>query len=219
MWVWVDSGSYWWTGRPGVLWFTGLQRIRHNWATELNQTELGIIKVLWGLVPAYLFTSLPAIVPRASHTTDLEHCFLFSLDSFITQCAFHSECLTLLCRFIPILASGSGGLVTKSCRTLATLWTVACQAPLSMSFSRQEYWSGLPFPSPWDLPNPGIEPRSPALQADDLPTAMVNMVNMVNDLPTAWEAPMLQRFPLISPPLLKVFPDYSTVPLLCFGLF
>ena len=43
---------------------------------------------------------------------------------------------------------------------------VACQAPLSMGFSRQEYWSGLPFPSPGDLPDPGIEPRSPALQAD-----------------------------------------------------
>ena len=52
----------------------------------------------------------------------------------------------------------------------ATPWTVAYQAPLSMGFSRQEYWSGLPFPSPGDLPNPGIEPRSPALQADALPS-------------------------------------------------
>ena len=49
-----------------------------------------------------------------------------------------------------------------------TPWTVAHQAPLSMGFSRQEYWSGLPFPSPMDLPNPGIEPRSPTLQADSL---------------------------------------------------
>ena len=49
-------------------------------------------------------------------------------------------------------------------------WTVACQAPLSMGFSRQEYRSGLPFPSPGDLPNPGIEPRSPALQAGSLPS-------------------------------------------------
>ena len=48
------------------------------------------------------------------------------------------------------------------------LWTVAYQAPPSMGFSRQEYWSGLPFPSPGDLPDPGIEPRSPALQADAL---------------------------------------------------
>ena len=50
-----------------------------------------------------------------------------------------------------------------------TPWTVAHQAPLSMEFSRQEYWSGLPFPSPGDPPNPGTEPRSPALQ-DSLPT-------------------------------------------------
>ena len=50
----------------------------------------------------------------------------------------------------------------------ATPWTVACQAPLSMGFSRQEYWNGLPVPSPGDLLNPGIKPRSPALQADAL---------------------------------------------------
>ena len=49
-----------------------------------------------------------------------------------------------------------------------TPWTVAHQAPLSMGFSRQGYWSGLPFPSPGDLPSPGIEPRSPALKADTL---------------------------------------------------
>ena len=50
----------------------------------------------------------------------------------------------------------------------AILWTVARQAPLSMGFCRQEYWSGLPCPSPGDLPDPGIETRSPALQADSL---------------------------------------------------
>ena len=49
-----------------------------------------------------------------------------------------------------------------------TLWTVACQAPLSMGFCKQEYWSGLPFPSPGDLPDPGIEPGSSAWQADSL---------------------------------------------------
>ena len=61
-------------------------------------------------------------------------------------------------------------LVTQSCLTLCTLWTVAHQAPLSMEFSRQEYWSRLPFLSPGDLPDQGIEPRSPALQADSLPS-------------------------------------------------
>ena len=64
------------------------------------------------------------------------------------------------------------GLVTKLCPTLATPWTVACQAPLFMGFSRQEYWSVLSLPPPGDLPDPVIKPRSPALQADSLPTEL-----------------------------------------------
>ena len=55
-------------------------------------------------------------------------------------------------------------------RPSVTPWTAAFQAPLSMGFSRQEYWSGLPLPSPGDLPNPGIKPGSAALQADSLPS-------------------------------------------------
>ena len=55
-------------------------------------------------------------------------------------------------------------------RLFATPWTVAYQVPPSIRFSRQECWSGLPFPSPGDLPDPGIEPGSPALQADALPS-------------------------------------------------
>ena len=51
-----------------------------------------------------------------------------------------------------------------------TPWTVALQAPLSMEFSRQQYWSELPFPTPADLPNPGIELESLAFQADSLPS-------------------------------------------------
>ena len=51
-------------------------------------------------------------------------------------------------------------------------WTVAYQASPSMGFSRQEYWSGLPFPSPGDLPDPGIKPRSPTLQVDSLPAEL-----------------------------------------------
>ena len=58
--------------------------------------------------------------------------------------------------------------VAQSCPTLATPWTVAYQAPQSTEFSRQEHWSGLSFPSPGDLPNPGIEPSSPSFQADAL---------------------------------------------------
>ena len=58
-------------------------------------------------------------------------------------------------------------------RLFVVPWTVAYQAPLSMGFSRREYWSGLPFPSPGDLPDPGIEPRSPVLQADALPSDLL----------------------------------------------
>ena len=67
------------------------------------------------------------------------------------------------------VTTGEKGSVSLSpIQLFETLWTVAHQAPLSMGFSRQEYWSGLPFCSPRDLPNPGIEPRSPALQMDSL---------------------------------------------------
>ena len=54
--------------------------------------------------------------------------------------------------------------------SFVTSWTIALQAPLFMEFSRLEYWSGLPFPSPEDLPDPGIQCRSPALQAGSLPS-------------------------------------------------
>ena len=69
-----------------------------------------------------------------------------------------------------MLCSKSEGVKLLSrVRLFATPWTVAYQAPPSMGFSRQEYCSGLPFPSPGDLPNPGIKPESPALQTDALP--------------------------------------------------
>ena len=86
------------------------------------------------------------------------------LDFFPAQ----SYCASLYSGFLSV----GGGLVVKSCPTLVIPWTVACQAPLSMGFSRQEYWSGLPFPSPGDVPDPAIEPKSPALPADDLPTEL-----------------------------------------------
>ena len=62
--------------------------------------------------------------------------------------------------------------VTESCLTLCDPMDCSQQAPLTMRFSRQDYWSGLPFPSPGDLPDPRIEPRSPTLQADALPSEL-----------------------------------------------
>ena len=78
--------------------------------------------------------------------------------------------------FIPVCNSSNPGMQEKvkvkllsHVQLFAMLWTVVLQAPLSMGFSKQEYWSGLPFPSPGDLPNPGIERGSPTLQAVSLP--------------------------------------------------
>ena len=83
---------------------------------------------------------------------------------------FFISCRASNYRELAKLQCGGGGLVAKSCPALVTPWTTAREAPLSMGFSRQEYWSGLPFPSPGYLPNPEIKLSSPALQADSLPT-------------------------------------------------
>ena len=73
----------------------------------------------------------------------------------------------------------NGGLVAKSCRTLETPWIVACQAPLSVEFSRQEYWSGLSFPLPGDLPNQGSNPSLLHWQADSLPLSHLGSLTNV----------------------------------------
>ena len=64
-------------------------------------------------------------------------------------------------------------------RLFVTPWTVAYQAPLPLGFSRQEYWSGLPFPSPGDLPSPGIEPGFPTLQADALTSSLCIVIILI----------------------------------------
>ena len=78
------------------------------------------------------------------------------------------NCACTSCR-LSILALRKRKWLLNHVRLFVTLWTVAHQAPLSMGFSKQEYWSVLPFPSPGDLPHPGIEPASPVLQVDSLP--------------------------------------------------
>ena len=105
--------------------------------------------------------------------------------------------LSLLCLFG---ASESEVESLSRVRLFATRWTVAHQAPPSMGFSTQEYWSGLPFPSPGHLPDPGIEPRSPALQADALTSEPPGQEDYLNSLSlsfssvkvlVAWSCPIL----------------------------
>ena len=81
------------------------------------------------------------------------------------------------------LGGGGGGAVTKSFLTLAIPWTVACQAPLSMEFSRQEYWSWLPFPPPGDHPFPGIEPT---------PLESPVLIGVFFTNGTTWQAPCIE---------------------------
>ena len=90
-----------------------------------------------------------------------------------------SPALIICCLFDNTILTGeviahclSLSLVAKSCLSLVTPWTVACQAPLSLVYSREEYWSGLPFPSPGDLPDVGIERGSPELQTNSLPSEL-----------------------------------------------
>ena len=88
----------------------------------------------------------------------------------------------------------------------ATSWAVTHQVPLSIAFPRQEYWSGLPFPSPGDLSHPGIEPRSAELQGDSLPLNHLYPINALSPLPSGrqiwalfsyllpWSALQINRF-------------------------
>ena len=107
-----------------------------------------LVSIVWYLIVVLIWISL----------ITNEHLFMCSLSICISP---WEKCLlkSLVCV-----------LVAQSCPTLCDPGTVAYQAPLSMGFPRQEYWSGLLFPSPGDLPYPGIEPGSPALQADSLPS-------------------------------------------------
>ena len=120
------------------------------------------------LKPVITFQSLSYSLPAALNSADhfgfmkLFPCLLwhpltlwFLFPSFLHELLFHYSFLK--CQWSE---------VAQSCPTLCNLMDSTCQAPLSMEFSRQKYWSGLPFPSPGDLPDPGIEPGSPALQSD-----------------------------------------------------
>jgi len=122
------------------------------------------------LKPVITFQSLSYSLPAALNSADhfgfmkLFPCLLwhpltlwFLFPSFLHELLFHYSFLKCQWSEVKLLSR---------VRLFATSWTVACQVPPSMEFSRQGYWSGLPFPSPGDLPDPGIEPGSPALQAD-----------------------------------------------------
>ena len=144
-----------WTEEPGELWSMGSQGVGHDWATELNwrepplnlrfrviQNGEGFFLLLW--------MQLQQLSQGCSEASSLWVCF------YICFCLFNYF-RWLTCELL------------SHVQLFATPQTITHQAPLLMGFSRQEYWSGLPFPSPEDLLDSGIEPWSPALQTDSLP--------------------------------------------------
>ena len=131
-WVWVDSGSWWWTGRPGVLQFMGSQRIGHGWATELNWTE-----------------------EAAAAAKSLQSCLTLCdpIDRSPPGSPIPGILQTRTLEWVAISFSNAWKWKVKvkllsHVRLFTTPWTTAYQAPLPMGFSRQEYWIGLPLPSP-----------------------------------------------------------------------
>ena len=136
-WVWVGSGSWCWTGRPGVLWFMGMQRVRHDWVTKLNWIEFALIHEpnIPGSYARLLLQHWTLFLSPVTSTTG--YCFYFrSISSFFLELVLH---------WSPITYWAPTDLGSLSFSILSF-----CLFILFMGFSRQEYWSGLLFPSPMD---------------------------------------------------------------------
>ena len=150
----------------GVIFFAlyfWCQLCEHKEPNTCSITLLWIVS-MWPTLPMF---SENLIHLNISETHYLQIVLIFKMNINVLLA---NELSLLMWTEVLNIDGGGGGLVAKSCPTLATPWIVTHQAPLPMKFSRQEYWSELPFSSPGDLPDPGNEPRSPALQADSLPT-------------------------------------------------
>ena len=135
-WVWVNSGSWWWTGRTGVLRFMGSQRVGHDWATELNWTENQSSQIkeatfLFSMLCAKSLQSCPTLVwPHRRQPTRFPR-------------PWDSPGKNTGVGAISFSNAWNGRVKVKSLsllRLFATPWTAAYQAPPSMGFSRQEYW-------------------------------------------------------------------------------
>ena len=145
--VWVNSGSWWWTGRPGVLQFMESQRVGHDWATELNwpnNYNLNIRKINIGVTRRTW---------RETSKNSLTVCFQICvsiLNRMFSNCCFLEVSYIENCWVSPETVS----FVSNS----AIPWTVARQAPLSMGFFRQEYWVGCHFLLQRIFPTQGLNP-------------------------------------------------------------
>ena len=140
------------TGEPGGLQSMGSHRVGHDWSDLTAAAAVLLISD---------FSSVSSVSFQFSKYLCNQH-FILSVELLV----FYKTLIEPLGVVIVFLLAK----LLQLCQTLrnSVVWTAACQATLSMRFSRQEYWSGLPCPPPRDLPDAGMEPASPALQADSL---------------------------------------------------
>ena len=160
-WTWANSGRSWGTGKPSMLQSVGLQRVGHDLVTEQQQQQ-----TVASLDNGILFSVKKKWTTKLMKNTQNNlKCILLSE---ISQSGKVTYCT------IPTLwHSGKDRTVcvsvAQSCPTVCDPMDWAPPGSFVHGFSRQKYWHGLPFPSPGNISNPGIKPRSPALRADSLP--------------------------------------------------
>ena len=144
-WVWVNCGSWWWTGRPGVLWFMGSQRVGHDWATELNWTAAQSLICAWLCDPMDC-SPLGSSVHRILQVRILEWISIsYSRGSSWPRDQMHISWVSCSCRRILYQLHHLGSPLCANVCILShfsgvwlfvTLWTIVSQAPLSIGFSR-----------------------------------------------------------------------------------
>ena len=135
----------------------------HTSSPSVSSLPLNFAQLLARLPPLWLFAVYLNFVCRAVPSSSMIVALFLPLMPTQGLSPSPPSSLPLFCTFIASTAPIVGSQSLRRVPLIATPWTVALQAPLSMGFSRQEYWSGLPFPSPRDLPDPGMEPASLAL--------------------------------------------------------
>ena len=147
-WIWVDSGSWWWTGRPGMLRFMGSQRVRHDWATELNWLNVSKKNTqLCEKATKILHFAIYICVWRCVFF------FILQLKQHSTMGRMQEQMWESSCFCLSESEKWVKVLVTQLCLTLCN--PMDCSS-LSIGFHRQEDWNGLPLPSLGDLPDPEI---------------------------------------------------------------
>ena len=174
------------------------QKASGNWDSILKSKDITLLTKVH-IVKAMVFL----VVMYGCESQTIKKAEWWRIDAFKLWCWRRLES-SLDCKIKPVNLKVKVKLLSRV-RLSATPWTVAYQAPPSMGFSRQEHWSGLPFPSPGDLHNPGIKPGSPALKADALTSEPPGKPNLKkkSTVNIHWKTDAGAEAPILLPPDMK----------------